>query len=54
MSFGIDPKFFRELADRNPVEVCRGALCAYDVEKYFYTVTIWGDDYLIYPNIVLI
>ena len=46
----IDPRFFRELADKNPVDVCRGAMCAYDVEKCFYTVKIWSDDYVIYPH----
>ena len=54
MPFWIDPQFFRELADKNPVDVCRGALCAYDAEKCFYTVTIWGDDYMISPHEQLI
>ena len=47
---GIDPQFFRELAEKNPVEVCRRSLCAYDAEKGFYTLSIWGDDYLISPD----
>ncbi len=50
MSMEIDPQFFRELGDKNPVDVCSGALCSYDADKCVYTVTIWGDDYLISPH----
>ena len=49
MGMEIDPKFFRELAEKNPVDVCRSALCTYDAKKRFYTVAVWGDDYLISP-----
>jgi len=50
MSFGIDPQFFRELAEKIPEDVCRGTLCSYDAEKRSYTVSIWGDEYLISPH----
>lgn len=50
MTMGIDPQFFRELAEKNPVDVCKKALCAYDARNGFYTVSIWGDDYLVSPR----
>ena len=54
MSMGIDPQFFRELAEKDPEDVCRRALCDYDSEKGIYTLTIWGDDYKVSPHEQLI
>lgn len=45
----IDPRSFHELAERDPETVCRRALCSYEAEKKSYTLTVWGDDYSIYP-----
>ena len=50
MSMEIDRNFFRELVEKDPEVVCNGIQCAYDAEKCFYTVAIWGDDYLISPH----
>jgi hypothetical protein len=35
MSMGIDPQFFRELAEKVPEDICQKALCAYDAENGF-------------------
>ena len=50
MSTGIDPQFFQELAEKNPEDVCRRVLCVYDEEKHFYTLSIWGDEYMVSPH----
>lgn len=34
----------------DPNNVCRRALCTYDNKKDCYIISIWGDDYSIYPN----
>ena len=54
MSLDIDPQFFRELADKKPEDVCKCALCRYDGESGCYTLTIWGDDYMVSPHEQLI
>lgn len=46
----IDSIHFMELAEQTPEDVCRRALCSYDDVKKCYTVSIWGDDYAIYPH----
>lgn len=42
--------FFQELAGLNPQEVCRRALCKYEEEKKSYTLSVWGDEYEIFPH----
>jgi len=45
----IDPIHFKELARQNPEDVCRRALCGYDDTKKCYILSVWGDEYAIYP-----
>ncbi|MEE8416465.1 MAG: DUF3786 domain-containing protein [Desulfobacterales bacterium] len=46
----IDKIHFQELAKQDPADVCRRALCRYDDAKKFYTVSVWGEEYAIYPH----
>ena len=51
MTNSIDESYFLELADKNPEDVCRLALCDYDPEKKGYRISVWGEDYGIYPDV---
>jgi hypothetical protein len=46
----IDRVYFQELSEQNPMDVCRRALCSYDEINKFYTVSVWGERYKIYPH----
>ncbi len=46
----IDKIYFQELSKQDPVDVCRRALCSYDEPNKFYTVSVWGEPYKIYPH----
>lgn len=46
----IDRTHFQELAAKNPIEVCRRASCTYDEKNRFYSVSVWGEGYRIYPH----
>ena len=50
MTNSINKIHFQELAKQDPVDVCRRALCKYDDMKKFYTLSVWGDEYVIYPH----
>ena len=50
MTNSIDNSYFIKLAEKNPQDVCRVALCDYDPEKKGYRISVWGEDYGIYPN----
>jgi len=50
MTNSIDSSYFIELAEKNPEEVCRLALCDYDPIKKGYQISVWGEDYGIYPQ----
>ena len=50
MANSIDESYFIQLAEKNPEDVCRLALCDYDPEKKGYQISVWGEDYGIYPN----
>ena len=50
MTNSIDGSYFIELAEKNPEEVCRLALCDYDPMKKGYRISVWGEDYGIYPR----
>ena len=50
MTNSINKIHFQELAKQDPVDVCRRALCKYDDVKKFYTLSVWGDEYVIYPH----
>jgi len=45
-----DTVYFKELAEQDPEDVCRRALCRYDDVKKCYTLSVWGDEYAIYPH----
>ncbi|MDM8526393.1 DUF3786 domain-containing protein [Desulfococcaceae bacterium HSG8] len=46
----IDTVYFEELAEQNPEDVCRRALCGYDDVKKCYTLSVWGDEYAVCPH----
>jgi hypothetical protein len=45
----IDPIHFEDLAGQTPGDVCRRALCRYDDAKKSYILSVWGDEFAIYP-----
>ena len=49
MTNSIDAIYFKELAEQNPEDVCKRALCRYDDIKKCYVLSVWGDEYAIYP-----
>lgn len=46
----IDPIHFQDLAEKDPADVCRRALCRYDEVERKYTVSVWGEDIAIFPH----
>jgi uncharacterized protein DUF3786 len=50
MKAAIDACHFQDLAEKDPEDVCRRALCRYDGNKGFYTLSVWGEDYCIFPE----
>jgi hypothetical protein len=50
MTNSIDMIYFQKLAEQDPKDVCRRALCRYDYENKSYTLSVWGDEYAIYPH----
>ena len=50
MTFPIDKIYFQELAGQNPDDICRRAMCKYDDANRCYTLSVWGDEYAIYPH----
>ena len=46
----IDRIHFQELSQRDPKEICRRASCKYDAMNEMYILSIWGDDYNIFPR----
>jgi len=50
MTNSIDGIYFQELAKEDPKDICKRALCKYDYENRFYTLSVWGDEYAIYPH----
>ncbi len=47
MSDTVDPGYFDELAKRDPLEVCRRALCRFDSSTQTYLLSVWGQEYAI-------
>lgn len=43
----IDKSYFSELADSAPETLCRNGRCNYIAETHHYSLTVWGDQYLI-------
>jgi len=50
MTNSIDTCHFQDLAGKDPEDVCTRALCHYDSNKGCYTLSVWGEDYNIYPG----
>lgn len=46
----IDRIHFQELSQRDPNDVCRRASCQYDDINGSYTLSVWGDEYRIFPT----
>jgi hypothetical protein len=46
----IDRIHFQELSKKEPKDVCRRALCKYDDTNMFYILSVWGDEYRIFPH----
>lgn len=49
MTYSIDISYFKELAEKNPEDICRTALCDYVKNDKAYILSVWGEDYGIYP-----
>jgi len=52
MTNSVDMIYFQELAEQDPKDVCRRTLCKYDDKNKFYTLSVWGDEYAVYPMFV--
>ena len=46
----IDSRYFEELADQDPREVCRRTLCRYDTTRRAYLVRAWNEEYIVDPH----
>ena len=46
----IDKVYFKELAEQNPEDVCQRAECSYDAQDRSYLLSVWGDQYRIFPH----
>ncbi len=46
----VDHTYFTQLAQQDPADVCRRALCAYDEAAGTYAVTMWGKQYAVDPG----
>ena len=45
----VDKIYFEDLAGQNPDDVCKRALCRYDANEKSYALSVWGDEYKIFP-----
>lgn len=50
MTTAIDTCHFQDLAEKDPEDVCRRALCRYDGNIGCYTLSVWGEDYAVFPE----
>lgn len=50
MTYYIDISYFKELAGKKPEDLCRLSLCDYDKKEKAYMLSVWGEDYGIYPD----
>jgi len=50
MTASIDNSYFIELAEQDPADICRQALCSYNSENKIYRIRFWGDEYEIDPG----
>ncbi len=54
MGLELDLRFFAQLAERSPGEVCVRALCGWDRARECYALDAWGDSLAVYPKQELI
>jgi hypothetical protein len=45
----VDKNYFRELTAAVPQNVCRRAGCRYEDKAKAFTLTVWGEEYAVYP-----
>ena len=50
MTSKIDTCHFQDLVQMDPEDVCRRALCRYDSSESAYTLSVWGEDYAVFPH----
>lgn len=50
MTNSVDMIYFQELSEQDPKDVCRRTLCKYDDKNKCYTLSVWGDEYAVYPH----
>ena len=48
MCHNLDIRFFQELKEMNPDDVCRRAKCTFSQDGLYYIVDFWGEDYEVY------
>ncbi|MDT8378754.1 MAG: DUF3786 domain-containing protein [Desulfotignum sp.] len=46
----VDPLFFSRLAEQDPADICRRAVCTYDAAAGIYGLTVWGRPYAVEPR----
>jgi hypothetical protein len=46
----VDKIYFQELAKQKPEGICRRSGCVYNDIKDAYSLSVWGDQYVINPN----
>lgn len=46
----VDPLYFTRLAEQDPADVCRRAMCTYDTAAETYGLTVWGRPYVVNPR----
>ncbi len=46
----IDTRYFQELAARDHLDVCTRAACSYSDAERFYAVSLWDQEYRVYPD----
>lgn len=50
MTTAADDRFFQDLTKEDPQEVCKRAVCAYDPEAGMYSLSVWRQEYAVYPH----
>lgn len=46
----VDDIYFKELAEKGRLDICKRALCRYDDKKKCYVISVWGDEYELFPD----
>ena len=46
----IDKDYYLVLSNMDPNDVCRRTLCTYDTKESSYILSIWGEDFAVYPS----